>query len=208
MYKDRGLAARAFALAPSLPPYGKQLQQMRFEPLELYDGSDGSPALSLCTGLFISPQGPNYAVAKFIQKWRVVSAIARGFAVSTNNGPPAMTDSVMHSPTIAKAMEMMHNFEPNRVQQPATVEGFLTALLCADVFNEETDAARKRRTKKELPLTIFQDQAWHGGGWRCAFTADSIAVSLVLLWYKEKYGGLFLALAAVAAAAASYHFLA
>ena len=69
-------------------------------------------------------QGPNYALAKFIQRWRTLHA--RGstslkLLVSSNVGPGARTHSVMHATRVGAALEQLHYFKPNEFYDPETV---------------------------------------------------------------------------------------
>jgi hypothetical protein len=45
-------------------------------------------------------QGPNYAFAKLVQRWRVLLARASGHVVSANVAPASLTRSVMHNKLI------------------------------------------------------------------------------------------------------------
>ena len=67
-------------------------------------------------------QGPNYALAKMIQRWRAICAHeVDGQLVSINVAPGARTYSVMHASQVAAVLNKIHYFAPNEFYEPATV---------------------------------------------------------------------------------------
>ena len=82
-------------------------------------------------------QGPNYALAKLLQKWRALWSrnsttllFGKGKKskqlVSMTLGPAARTESVMHSKTMALIMNTMHHVRPNVAHAPETVQSMMT----------------------------------------------------------------------------------
>ena len=115
----------------------------------------------------LSPvQGPNYAVAKLIQRWRAIVAMADPQRmVSINTGPPARTVSVMHSATMAAAINGFTWIPPNVAYEPTTVSPLMAALLLNDLNTPRPLAAH--------PLRTVYDGAWHGGSWCCPYDPHS-----------------------------------
>ena len=124
-------------------------------------------------------QGPNYALAKQIQRWRAIVARSDGQLVSNNIGPAARTESVMHAKRVAAAVEQLHHFPPNEVYDPATVCQVMAGLLVRDVCDPTAPA--NPSVALEHPLQLVADTAWHGGTWTAAFTLDSSAPAAFLI---------------------------
>lgn len=111
-------------------------------------------------------QGPNYAIAKLIQRWRIMvstytattpnnlkvsferslvatvqharSSKTRKYKqlVSANVAPGARTYSVMHAAQVGAALEQIHHFAPNEFYDPATVCAVMAGLLVRDVTTQ------------------------------------------------------------------------
>jgi hypothetical protein len=176
LWESRPAWQKAVQAVPGL----NALRRARFERVA---GCEASESLVLASSVIVNQQGPNYAMAKFICRWRCLSAVAAGFAVSVNTGPPALTDSVMHADMVGKALLQMGHFAPNMFYKPTTVEAIMTALLLVDVVQRQ-----KQKEEAEHPMTMFYQQAWHGGGWRCPFVADSLGPVAFLLHLVKAYG--------------------
>lgn len=115
-----------------------------------------------------SLQGPNYALAKFVQRWRAMVAMGDpGRIVSINSGPPARTVSVMHSATMATAIAGFAWLPPNAAYDPETVSPLMAALLVHDLNTAASVPAGAH------PLMRTYDQAWHGGSWACPYEPNS-----------------------------------
>jgi len=115
-------------------------------------------------------QGPNYALAQQLRQWRAVDLRGRGLRVSTNMAPPCRTASVVGGAagkTIATALDGMGNFLPNEVFSAEAAKGIMFLLLVGDLQGEGPPTAGH-------PLQVFGHQAFHGGGWRCAWRMDSM----------------------------------
>ena len=62
---------------------------------------------------------------------------------------------------------------------PETASALMAALLLWDLSNEES-AAQPTNTGKH-PMTLFCENAVHGGSWGCAYSTESISVASFLL---------------------------
>lgn len=109
----------------------------------------------------VPQQGPNYALAKRLQRWRAVEARSAGATVSMNVAPPTRTRSVVKNRALAAAYAGAHRFGVE-VFEPATSNVLMAALLVHDLH---TDGGPRH----EHP---WQDEAYeavHGGLWRAAY---------------------------------------
>jgi len=128
-------------------------------------------------------QGPNYALAKAMQMWRVIRARANGQTVSFNMAPPSRTESVVHSTTAAAGLEGMTAFRPIQAFDQAFVSGVMAALLLFDLISEDTTANPTTVAGAALPNphALAIQNSFHGGGPRCAFGVNSVGASSYLL---------------------------
>ena len=109
-------------------------------------------------------QGPNYLLAKRIQRWRATSARARGTSVSFKIAPPTRTRSVLKNRALAAAYAGAHRFGVE-VFEPGTANTLMAALLVHDLVAGSP--------AQEHP---WQDEAYaaaHGGLWRAAYDPRS-----------------------------------
>jgi hypothetical protein len=109
-------------------------------------------------------QGPNYLLAKRIQRWRATSARAQGATVSFKIAPPTRTRSVVKNRALAAAYAGAH---PVGVEgfEPGTANTLMAALLVHDLVAGSP--------AQEHP---WQDEAYaaaHGGLWRAAYDPRS-----------------------------------
>ncbi|HET7760928.1 MAG TPA: hypothetical protein VFL46_01120 [Phycicoccus sp.] len=112
----------------------------------------------------VTQQGPNYLLAKRIQRWRATAARASGATVSFKVAPPTRTRSVVKNRALAAAYAGAHRFGVE-VFEPGTANTLMAALLVHDL------AAGSPR--HDHP---WQDEAWaaaHGGLWRAAYDPRS-----------------------------------
>ena len=119
----------------------------------------------------VKQQGPNYAIAKRLQRWRGVSALASGHAVSFNVAPASWTRSVTKNRVLAAAYSGARHFGIE-VFQAETTRVLMAALLVHDLN-------RPARAGDE-PERLFSAQAGHGGLWRAAYQPRS-ALSIAAL---------------------------
>jgi hypothetical protein len=113
----------------------------------------------------VPQQGPNYALAKRLQRWRASVARAAGSTVSMNVAPPTRTRSVLKNRALAAAYAGAHRFGVE-VFEPATSNVLMAALLVHDL-NTGGGPAHPHP---------WQDEAYgaaHGGLWRSPYAPRS-----------------------------------
>ncbi len=113
----------------------------------------------------VAQQGPNYALAKRLQRWLGVSAAAAGHPVSFNVAPSAWTRSVTRNRMLAAAYAGAHRFGIE-IFAPETSRVLMAALLVHDLY-QQPDLERH-------PEALFSDGAVHGGLWRSAYEPRSV----------------------------------
>jgi len=113
----------------------------------------------------VAQQGPNYALAKRLQRWRAALARDGGATVSLNVAPPTRTKSVVRNRALAAAYAGAHRFGVE-VFEPATCKVLMAALLVHDLHNGGGPAHAHP----------WQDEAYAaatGGLWRIAYAPRS-----------------------------------
>ena len=123
----------------------------------------------------VPQQGPNYALAKRLQRWRATVAREAGTTVSLNVAPPTRTRSVTKNRLLAAAYAGAHRFGAE-VFEPATTRVLMAALLVRDM-----------QATGPLPAQPWQDEAHaaaHGGLWRIAYEPRSALALAALLGYR------------------------
>jgi hypothetical protein len=162
-YQDRS-AVLKLAGRPLRTLSGGRLMRRAYQP-----GSD--PGIS---DNLVAQQGPNYALAKRLQRWRVSLARDAGTAVSMNVAPPTRTKSVVKNRALAAAYAGAHRFGAE-IFEPDTTRVLMAALLVHDLHAD--------RPEHEHP---WQDEAYaaaHGGLWRIAYAPRSVLGLAALLGY-------------------------
>jgi hypothetical protein len=122
----------------------------------------------------VPQQGPNYALAKRLQRWRATVAREAGTTVSLNVAPPTRTRSVTKNRTLAAAYAGAHWFGAE-VFEPATTRTLMAALLVHDL-----------QATGPVHAHPWQDEAYaaaHGGLWRIAYAPRSALGLAALLGY-------------------------
>ncbi|HEX2772004.1 MAG TPA: hypothetical protein VHN18_06190, partial [Micromonosporaceae bacterium] len=120
----------------------------------------------------VPQQGPNYVLAKRLQRWRATAARDAGTTVSLNVAPPTRTRSVLRNRALAAAYAGAHRFGIE-VFEPATSNTLMAALLVHDL-----------RTGSPARPHPWQDEAYaaaHGGLWRVPYAPRSALGIAVLL---------------------------
>jgi hypothetical protein len=117
----------------------------------------------ICDSL-VPQQGPNYALAKRLQRWRATTERARGRTVSLNVAPPTRTHSVMKNRALAAVYSGAHRFGVE-VFEPGTANTLMAALLVHDLRNPAPP--------QEHPWMDEAAEAAHGGLWRTAYAPRS-----------------------------------
>lgn len=123
----------------------------------------------LVTG-FILGQGQNYALAKRIQRWRVITERADGMMTSVHVAPPTKTLSVRHNPDMARRQRLAPligevAFDAETSQTTGA------AILVHDLCNPGALAWPTNEIRH--PHVIFMDAANPGGTWRVPFDSNS-----------------------------------
>jgi len=120
-------------------------------------------------------QGPNYALAKRLQRWRATVARDGGAIVSMNVAPPSRTRSVVQNRVLAAAYAGARRFGVE-VFEPATCKVLMAALLVHDLHTGGGPAHTHP----------WQDEAYaaaHGGLWRIAYAPRSALGLAAVLGY-------------------------
>jgi hypothetical protein len=128
----------------------------------------------------VAQQGPNYALAKRLQRWRASLARDGGATVSLNVAPPTRTKSVVQNRVLAAAYAGAHRFGVE-VFEPATTTVLMAALLVHDLHTGGGPA-------HDHP---WQDEAYAaapGGLWRIAYAPRSALGLAALLGYGAARG--------------------
>lgn len=115
-------------------------------------------------------QGPNYALAKRMQRWRAVAA-RESAMVSANVAPATRTRSVTKNRILAAAYAGAGRFGVE-IFEPATSSRLMAALLVHDLRNPS--AAANPRTELSHPAHLFTEDAAHGGLWRLPYEPRSV----------------------------------
>ncbi len=113
----------------------------------------------------VPQQGPNYAMAKRLQRWRATVARREGVTVSLNVAPPTRTRSVVKNRALAAAYAGAHRFGVE-VFDPSTSNVLMAALLVHDLHTGGGP-------RHDHP---WQDEAYaaaHGGLWRAPYAPRS-----------------------------------
>ena len=133
----------------------------------------------ICDSL-VPQQGPNYALAKRVHRWRAAVARDAGTTVSLNVAPPTRTRSVLKNRALAAAYAGAHRFGVE-VFDPATSNVLMAALLVHDLHTGGGPG-------HEHP---WQDEAYaavHGGLWRAPYAPRSALGLAALLGYAAVRG--------------------
>jgi len=164
------IAIAVMASQPLRALSGGRLMQPAYPP-----GAD--PGIS---DNLVAQQGPNYALAKRLQRWRASLARDAGTAVSLNVAPPTKTRSVMKNRALAAAYAGAYRFGAE-IFEPDTTRVLMAALLVHDLHAD--------RPTHEHP---WQDEAYaaaHGGLWRIGYAPRSVLGLAALLGYSASRRG-------------------
>lgn len=124
-------------------------------------------------------QGPNYALAKRIQRWRACVARADGVTVSAHVAPSTRTRSVVRNRALAAAYAGAHRFGVE-IFEPATSNMLMAALLVHDLQVQPPPAAH--------PWLDEARGAVHGGIWRAPYAPRSALGLAAVMGYAAARG--------------------
>jgi hypothetical protein len=166
-------SARAYAARSPAGKLGRGLLQSLSGRRLLRPAYPAGSDPGICDSL-VAQQGPNYALAKRLQRWRATIARDAGAAVSMNVAPPTRTRSVTRNRVLAAAYAGAGRFGVE-VFEPATTKALMAALLVHDLHAGQPAAGHP-----------WQDEAHaaaHGGLWRMAYAPRSALSLAALLGY-------------------------
>ncbi len=115
--------------------------------------------------VLVPQQGPNYTLAKRVQRWRAITAQADGHLVSANVAPATHTRSVTSNRLLAAAYAGAGRFGVE-VFAPQTSRLLMAALLVHDL--------RHATPAPQHPDDLFVSGAAHGGLWRVGYSPRSV----------------------------------
>ncbi|MFI2713496.1 hypothetical protein ACH495_25575 [Micromonospora sp. NPDC018662] len=162
-HAERGYAARGPARRSLRLISGGRLLRRNYPP-------DADPGVN---DSLVPQQGPNYALAKRLQRWRAAVARDAGATVSFTVAPPTRTRSVLRNRALAAAYAGAHRFGVE-VFEPATSNTLMAALLVHDLRTGGGPA-------QEHPWRDEAYAAAHGGLWRIPYAPRSALGLAVLL---------------------------
>jgi hypothetical protein len=125
----------------------------------------------------VPQQGPNYALAKRLQRWRAVVARDGGATVSMNVAPPTRTRSVLKNRGLSAAYAGAHRFGVE-IFSPDTSSVLMAALLVHDLHTGGGPAHAH-------PWQHEAHAAAHGGLWRIGYAPRSALGLAALLGYRS-----------------------
>ena len=134
------------------------------------------PGISDC---LVPQQGPNYALAKRLQRWRACTARRDGQQVSFHVAPSTRTRSVVKNRALAAAFAGAHRFGVE-VFDPSTSNTLMAALLVHDLVAPRPEHAHP-----------WLDEAYgavHGGIWRAPYEPRSALGLAALLGFANVRG--------------------
>lgn len=119
----------------------------------------------------LTQQGPNYALAKRLQRWRALTAQAAGRAVSCNVAPATFTSSVMKRRLFVLGYRGAQTFGVE-IFEPQTTRALMGLMLLHDL--------QRAPVSYRHPHELFMDGANHGGIWRIGLQLRSALTSGVI----------------------------
>ena len=178
-------AVPADAVAQSTRAYATRPLAARLATLPLHALSGGrllrpaytSGAAPGINDSLVLQQGPNYALAKRLQRWRAIIARDGGTTVSLNVAPPTRTRSVTKNRVLTAAYAGAGRFGVE-VFEPATTKILMAALLVHDL-HDGSGSARAHPWQDEAHA------AAHGGLWRIAYAPRSVLGLAALAGYPQ-----------------------
>lgn len=164
-------AHAGYAVRDRLHAVGNAVRKVSRETFFTKPYPKNAPGTMGVADCIISQQGPNYSIAKRLQRWRAVVSEADGHRVSFNVAPATMTRSVTKNPALRAAYGGAGRFGVE-VFQPDTSRALMAALLVHDVMRDDVEPGRA--VSRTHPEELFSDQAAHGGLWRTSWAPRSV----------------------------------
>ncbi len=164
-YDGRTTTARLLARPLRAVSRGRLLQR-NHQP-------DADPGIA---DALVPAQGPNYALAKRLQRWRATVARDEGTRVSFHVAPSSRTHSVTKNRVLAAAFAGAHRFGVE-VFDPATANTLMAALLVRDLHVAPS--------AHDHPWQDEAHEAVHGGLWRSAWAPRSALGLAAVLGYAS-----------------------
>lgn len=119
----------------------------------------------------VPQQGPNYLLAKRMQRWRATVERAAGHRVSLNIAPATRTRSVVKNKALAAAYAGAHRFGIE-VFDADTTRTSTSALIVRDL--KDPTSVADPAVSGSIPIDLFADAANHGGLWRTPYDPRSV----------------------------------
>jgi hypothetical protein len=136
---------------------------------EVLTAADGSTfGIADC---LVPQQGPNYLLAKRMQRWRAIVARDQGIRVSLNVAPATRTESVVKNKLLAAAYAGAGRFGME-IFEPETCNALMALLLVRDL--RDPASAANPGVPLAHPSVLFSEAANHGGLWRSAYSPRSV----------------------------------
>jgi hypothetical protein len=131
----------------------------------------------------VAQQGPNYNLAKRIQRWRAVIAKEAGLIVSCNVAPSASTVSVTKNRIFSAGFAGAESFGLE-VFEPDTASALMAAALVI-----QTQEAAPKQGSENHPELLFTSTSCHGGMWTNPNQMSSILVPGVFIGFIKQWFG-------------------
>ena len=122
----------------------------------------------------VPAQGPNYALAKRIQRWRATVAAEDGATVAFHVAPSTRTHSVVKNRALAAAFAGARRFGLE-IFEPDTANTLMAALLVRDIAGGVG--------RHDHPWQDEAHAAVHGGLWRAAYAPRSVLGLAAMMGY-------------------------
>jgi hypothetical protein len=162
--RSHGVAARTLAPVLRAATGGRLLQPSHRTMVRTGSGGQVGIADSL-----VLQQGPNYALAKRLQRWRALTAHADGRFAAVHVAPPTRTRSVLKNRVLAAAYVGASLFGVE-IFAPETSRALMTALLVHDLRTHAAGGGSPRPADEH----VLTAAAAHGGLWRVAWETRSV----------------------------------
>lgn len=144
---------------------------------------EGGRTWGIADGL-VPIQGPNYALAKALQRWRAVVTREEGAVCSANVAPSTRTMSVVKNRLLAAAYRGAGAFGIE-IFEPPTSRALMAALMVHDIRNPAAPA--QPTTTLTHPFELFSHGAVHGGLWRLGYEPRSVLPLALLLGLTKRH---------------------